>query len=342
MDLTAGHWIYLLGMIVIIVVMIYRKNVVVPAVTATFVTAWVFTGSLADGLSSVFNASLVAATELFSIFLIIALITALLGALRAMGADQRMVHRSSGSCATAIWPSWIIVVVTYLISLFFWPTPAVPLIGADPAPGGDPGRPAGRWRRDRDRHRRPGHGALLRLRHPVAPGLSAASRPVPTPARSPTGRWCSRSSPVGSRCVIGYLAIRKQIVPPDGAAGPAGSESARTALVPSSRRGERSRAPSPATALDHIGCHRDRQAAEARRPDVGPPAGAPLLSFGERRRRPAPRGGAGPASSRCSCRWSSWPADGATWCWPKFIPGLPEMHRAATPRRWSAAPRPCC
>ena len=52
MDLTAGHWIYLLGMIVIIVVMIYRKNVVVPAVTATFVTAWVFTGSLADGLSS--------------------------------------------------------------------------------------------------------------------------------------------------------------------------------------------------------------------------------------------------------------------------------------------------
>lgn len=130
MDITTAHWVYLTGVIVIILVMIFRKNVVVPAVAATFFTAWAYTGNFATGLTSVFNGSLVAAKELFSIFLIIALVTALLGSLRAMGADVRLVTpfeklMKNGSGAFAI-----LFVVTYLISLFFWPTPAVPLIGA--------------------------------------------------------------------------------------------------------------------------------------------------------------------------------------------------------------------
>jgi len=130
MDLTAAHWIYLLGIVVIIGVMVARKNVVVPAVAATFFTAWAFTGNLATGLSSVFNASLVAASELFSIFLIIALMTSLLGALRAMGADKRMVAPFQKAMHNGTAAFLVIFGVTYLISLFFWPTPAVPLIGA--------------------------------------------------------------------------------------------------------------------------------------------------------------------------------------------------------------------
>ena len=130
MDITAAHWIYLAGVVVIIGVMITRKNVVVPAVAATFLTAWVFTGGLVKGLTSVFNASLVAAQELFNIFLIIALVTAMLGAMQALGSDRRMIMpfqkvMRSGSSAFLV-----LFVVTYLISLFFWPTPAVPLIGA--------------------------------------------------------------------------------------------------------------------------------------------------------------------------------------------------------------------
>ena len=130
MEITAAHWIYLAGVVVIIGVMITRKNVVVPAVAATFLTAWVFTGGLVKGLTSVFNASLVAAQELFNIFLIIALVTAMLGAMQALGSDRRMIMpfqkvMRSGSSAFLV-----LFVVTYLISLFFWPTPAVPLIGA--------------------------------------------------------------------------------------------------------------------------------------------------------------------------------------------------------------------
>ena len=91
MQLTAAHWVFLAGVIVILATMIMRKNSVVPAVIATFLTALVWSGSLATGLSSVFNASLVAATNLFNIFLIIAMVTAMLRSLEGLGSDRRMV-----------------------------------------------------------------------------------------------------------------------------------------------------------------------------------------------------------------------------------------------------------
>ena len=130
MQLTAAHWVYLAGVVAIIATMIARKNIVVPAVVATFVTALVYSHSLVRGLSSVFNASLVAATNLFNIFLIIALVTAMLHSLQAIGADRKMVAPFRGVMRNGHLAFWTLVVVTYFISLFFWPTPAVPLIGA--------------------------------------------------------------------------------------------------------------------------------------------------------------------------------------------------------------------
>lgn len=128
--LSAAHWIYLAGIVVILITMAVRKNIVVPAVTGTLLTAWAFSGSIVTGLSSIFNASLVAAKELFNIFLIIALVTAMLGALRQMGADRLMVTPFRRVMRTGTSSFVVLAVVTYVISLFFWPTPAVPLVGA--------------------------------------------------------------------------------------------------------------------------------------------------------------------------------------------------------------------
>ncbi|MBO9522062.1 MAG: hypothetical protein J7518_11045 [Nocardioidaceae bacterium] len=129
-DLTAAHWVYLVGVVTILGTMLIRKNIVVPAVLFTFLTALVFKKSLAGGLAGVFNASLVSAQELFSIFLIIALVTGMLGALQALGADTKMVAPFRPVMRNGHLAFWTLAVVTYLISLFFWPTPAVPLIGA--------------------------------------------------------------------------------------------------------------------------------------------------------------------------------------------------------------------
>ena len=58
---------------------------------ATIVVAFAWSGSAITGIGSIFSASMVAAKELFNIFLIIALMTALLNSLKDLGSDIRMV-----------------------------------------------------------------------------------------------------------------------------------------------------------------------------------------------------------------------------------------------------------
>ena len=214
MDLGAAHWIYLAGIVVIIAVMIARRNIVIPAVLATFFTAWAFTGEIVKGMQSIFGASLTAAAELFNIFLIIALVTALLGALRTLGADQRMIEPFRAVMRNGHASFWVIAGVTYVISLFFWPTPAVQLIGAILIPvairAGLPALGAGLAVAIA------GQGMALSSDYvmQVAPGLSAKA------AGTATGLVADRalvlSLIVGVIALaIGYFMIRKTIVAPN-------------------------------------------------------------------------------------------------------------------------------
>ncbi|MFB4310493.1 hypothetical protein [Actinomadura sp. GTD37] len=196
--------------------MIARKNVVIPAVAATFLTAWVFTGDFVTGLESIFNASLTAATELFSIFLIIALVTALLGSLRALGADRRMVEPFRVVMRSGHSAFWVLALVTYVISLFFWPTPAVPLMGAillpaaiaaglSPLSAGVAIAIAGQ-------------GMALSSDYviQVAPGLSAKAAGVDTGAVADRAMVLSLITG-GVALVLGYLTTRREFQKPDAA-----------------------------------------------------------------------------------------------------------------------------
>lgn len=129
-SIGAAHWAYLVGVLVIIITMMFRSNVVVPSMLATIVVAFAWSGSWITGVGSIFSASMVAAKELFNIFLIIALMTALLNALKALGSDVRMVKPFRLVMKNGHVSYFILALVTYLISLFFWPTPAVPLVAA--------------------------------------------------------------------------------------------------------------------------------------------------------------------------------------------------------------------
>jgi hypothetical protein len=128
--LTPAHFCYLVGVIAIVATMIWRANVVVPAIIATFAVAFAFSGKVLIGLQAIFMGSLTAAHELFNIFLVIALMTALLNGLREIGADVRMVRPFRKIMVNGHVAFLILALITYLISLFFWPTPAVPLVGA--------------------------------------------------------------------------------------------------------------------------------------------------------------------------------------------------------------------
>lgn len=128
--LNAAHWAYLLGVIVIIITMIFRANVVVPAVIGTFLVVTALTGSPINGVIGIFSASFVAAQELFNIFLVITFMTALLNSLKRLEADVKMVAPFRKVMINSGSSFLMIAVATYLISLFFWPTPAVPLVSA--------------------------------------------------------------------------------------------------------------------------------------------------------------------------------------------------------------------
>lgn len=128
--LNAAHWIYLAGVAVIVLTMIMRANVVVPSIVATFLVVLALTDSPVAALGGIFNASFVAAKELFSIFLVIALMTALLNSLKELRSDVRMVEPFRAVMKNGHMSFLVIALVTYVVSLFFWPTPAVPLVSA--------------------------------------------------------------------------------------------------------------------------------------------------------------------------------------------------------------------
>ena len=128
--LNLSHWLYLASVVVIIVTMIFRANVVVPAVVGTFLVVTSLMGNPVNGFIGIFSASFVAARELFNIFLVITFMTALLSALKATGADVLMVRPFQKIMRGGLSSYVVIAVVTYLFSLFFWPTPAVPLVSA--------------------------------------------------------------------------------------------------------------------------------------------------------------------------------------------------------------------
>lgn len=211
-----AHYAYLLGVIAVIVAMVLRANVVVPAIIGTFVVAFAYSGSVITGVTAIFNGSLVAAKELFNIFLVIALMTSLLNALRSVGADLLMVKpfarvMTNGHVAFAV-----LAVVTYMISLFFWPTPATPIIAATLLPaailaGLSPMGAA-------IAIAIAGQGMALSSDYiiRVAPGISAKAAGIPEAAAMVADRALVLSLITGAVALaLGYLAIRRSILAPD-------------------------------------------------------------------------------------------------------------------------------
>ncbi|AKS36795.1 hypothetical protein [Mycolicibacterium goodii] len=128
--MSAAHWVYLIGLVVLIGTVVAKKNVIAPALLATFLTGLVYQGSVTTGVGAVFNAAITGTRELLPIFIIIALVSAMLGAMRALGADAIMIRPLRGLFRNGHISYLLLAVVTFLLSLAFWPTPVLPLIAA--------------------------------------------------------------------------------------------------------------------------------------------------------------------------------------------------------------------
>ena len=86
-ELTSLHWIFLFWVVMVIVVMGLRKNPLVPCILGLLSVGWLFKGSLIGGISTIFNALIVAGNEFWGIIVVISLIVSLSKLLSDTGAD---------------------------------------------------------------------------------------------------------------------------------------------------------------------------------------------------------------------------------------------------------------
>ena len=129
-DLTALHWIYVAFVVLIIAFMVRRLDTTVISILGIFVIALVATGDLASSISGVFNSFVYAITELLSTILIISIIVAMSRVLMKTGINEVMIAPFTKIIKNATLGFWTVGILMMIISGFFWPSPAVALLGA--------------------------------------------------------------------------------------------------------------------------------------------------------------------------------------------------------------------
>ncbi len=129
-DLTALHWIYVLFIVCIIGFFIMRKDTTLICVVAIFILGLTATHSIHLAVSGVFNSFIYAITELMSTILIISIIVSLSNVMVKSGINDIMISPFARFMKTPSLAYWTVGIVMMMISWFFWPSPAVALLGA--------------------------------------------------------------------------------------------------------------------------------------------------------------------------------------------------------------------
>ena len=129
-DLSALHYIFMIFTLLILVVMIRKRDTTLVCIAGIFLLAIVATGSPSTGVMTIFNSFIFAITELLGTILIISVIVAMSTILSKSGINEIMISPFTRFIKTPTLAYWIIGIVMMVISWFFWPSPAVALVGA--------------------------------------------------------------------------------------------------------------------------------------------------------------------------------------------------------------------
>jgi TRAP-type C4-dicarboxylate transport system permease large subunit len=128
--LTAAHWVYLLGILTVLVTMTLRRETPLVCLVGAFVLALVTTGDLIAAVQAVFNAVQVAFSELLGVVLIISIIVAMAKMLEETGIADRIFHPFRAMLKGPNIAFWVMGVVIMLSAWLLWPSPAIALVGA--------------------------------------------------------------------------------------------------------------------------------------------------------------------------------------------------------------------
>ncbi|MBI0579796.1 hypothetical protein IEC97_20760 [Neobacillus cucumis] len=129
-ELTALHWIYVVFIALIIGFMVMRRDTALVCIAGIFLIAITATGSLSASVSSIFNSFAYAISELLSTILVISIIVGMSKTLTDTGINDVMISPFTKLIRNPTLAYWTIGILMMIISWFFWPSPAVALLGA--------------------------------------------------------------------------------------------------------------------------------------------------------------------------------------------------------------------
>lgn len=124
------HYAYLIGVIVILAVMVLKKDTPAVCIAFLFILGLIGLKSVTGGIITVFSAVLYAGREFMEVLATIALVTSLSKCLKDLGSDYLMMVPMAGIMKTPSLTWWILGLTMFLFSLFLWPSPSVALVGA--------------------------------------------------------------------------------------------------------------------------------------------------------------------------------------------------------------------
>jgi len=128
-ELTALHWVYLIFIIAIIGVMVMRRDTTLVCLIGIFILGLVATSSVVTALTGVFNSLIYAMTQLLGTIFVISVIVAMSRVMMKTGISDVMIRPFAKLIKNSTTAYWVIGIVMMIISWFFWPSPAVALLG---------------------------------------------------------------------------------------------------------------------------------------------------------------------------------------------------------------------
>lgn len=130
MVLTSLHYLYVVMVVIILAIMLMKKDIVIPCIIGIFAMGYLYSGSAVAAIQSIFNTIIYAGNEFWGIIVIISLVVAMSKALQEIGSDMLIMSPIKKIMVSPTMAFWGVGFTMMVISWLVWPSPAVPLVGA--------------------------------------------------------------------------------------------------------------------------------------------------------------------------------------------------------------------
>ena len=129
-SLSAIHYVYIFMTVLILIVLICKKEIVIPCIIGILAIGYLCTQDFISSFQFLTNSLIASNYELFGIMLVIALVTAMSKAMQAAGVDELLIRPVRKVIKKPWGAFWGIGICMLTVSWLIWPSPGVALIGA--------------------------------------------------------------------------------------------------------------------------------------------------------------------------------------------------------------------